>query len=61
MRTLGTGNLQSRCSTLYLPRWFYYICYAVCVKVMREMLDGLDEIISEGRGDVEYKQLFADM
>jgi len=28
---------------------------------MREMLDGLDEIISEGRGDVEYKQLFADM
>ena len=31
------------------------------LKVEREVIDQLDEIISEGRGDDEYKQLFTDM
>jgi len=31
------------------------------LKVMKELLDKLDDMISEGRGDDEYKQLFTDM
>ena len=32
----------------------------VTMKVEREVIDKLDELVCEGRGDDEYKQLFTD-
>ena len=48
------------CIQLSLP-WMLMLMVIVLVKVEREVIDKLDELICHGRGDDEYKQLFTTM
>lgn len=35
-----------------------FVCLCVCVQVEAELIDKLDSLVSEGKGDENYRELF---